>query len=73
MALFLSTYVNKVDKKGRVSVPAHVRSYVGTRGLEQRNVEYRLHVGRSGPTAANPYGLTVDGQEIVAVPGSDSR
>ena len=26
MALFLSTYVNKVDKKGRVSVPASFRS-----------------------------------------------
>ena len=26
MALFLSTYVNKVDKKGRVSVPANFRS-----------------------------------------------
>ncbi len=26
MALFLSTYVNKVDKKGRVSVPAQFRA-----------------------------------------------
>ncbi len=26
MALFLSTYVNKVDKKGRVSVPANFRA-----------------------------------------------
>lgn len=26
MALFLSTYVNKLDKKGRVSVPAQFRS-----------------------------------------------
>ncbi|MGB8273818.1 MAG: division/cell wall cluster transcriptional repressor MraZ [Alphaproteobacteria bacterium] len=26
MALFLSTYINKVDKKGRVSVPASFRS-----------------------------------------------
>lgn len=26
MTLFLSTYVNKVDKKGRVSVPANFRS-----------------------------------------------
>ncbi len=26
MALFLSTYVNKVDKKGRVSVPARYRA-----------------------------------------------
>ncbi len=26
MALFLSTYVNKVDKKGRVSVPANFRT-----------------------------------------------
>lgn len=26
MALFLSTYHNKVDKKGRVSVPAHFRN-----------------------------------------------
>lgn len=26
MALFLSTYINKVDKKGRVSVPANFRA-----------------------------------------------
>ncbi len=26
MALFLSTYVNKVDKKGRVSIPANFRA-----------------------------------------------
>ena len=26
MALFLSTYINKVDKKGRVSVPASFRA-----------------------------------------------
>lgn len=29
MGLFLSTYVNKVDKKGRVSVPAAFRSALG--------------------------------------------
>ncbi|MGH1375539.1 MAG: division/cell wall cluster transcriptional repressor MraZ [Alphaproteobacteria bacterium] len=29
MALFLSTYMNKVDKKGRVSVPASFRSALG--------------------------------------------
>ncbi|HYE51683.1 MAG TPA: MraZ family transcriptional regulator [Azospirillaceae bacterium] len=29
MSLFLSTYVNKVDKKGRVSVPAPFRSALG--------------------------------------------
>lgn len=28
MSLFLSTYINKVDKKGRVSVPASFRSTV---------------------------------------------
>lgn len=30
MALFLSTYENKVDKKGRVSVPASFRTAVGS-------------------------------------------
>lgn len=30
MALFLSTYENKVDKKGRVSVPASFRTAVAT-------------------------------------------
>lgn len=30
MALFLSTYVNKVDKKGRVSVPAPFRAILAT-------------------------------------------
>lgn len=29
MALFLSTYTNKVDKKGRVSVPASFRAALG--------------------------------------------
>ncbi len=29
MSLFLSTYVNKVDKKGRVSVPAPFRAVLG--------------------------------------------
>jgi len=29
VALFLSTYVNKVDKKGRVSVPSQFRSALG--------------------------------------------
>ncbi len=29
MALFLSTYTNKIDKKGRVSVPAPFRSALG--------------------------------------------
>jgi transcriptional regulator MraZ len=34
MALFLSTYVNKIDKKGRVSVPARFRSVLVENGLE---------------------------------------
>lgn len=29
MALFLSTYVNKVDRKGRVSIPAQFRAALG--------------------------------------------
>jgi MraZ protein len=32
MALFLSTYVNKVDKKGRVSVPAPFRAALSAHG-----------------------------------------
>lgn len=28
MALFLSTFVNKLDKKGRISVPAQFRAYL---------------------------------------------
>lgn len=28
MALFLSTHINKIDKKGRVSVPSSFRAYV---------------------------------------------
>jgi MraZ protein len=30
MAVFLSTFVNKIDKKGRVSVPASFRAVLGT-------------------------------------------
>lgn len=30
MALFLSTYLNKLDKKGRISVPAQFRSALAT-------------------------------------------
>ncbi len=33
MALFLSTYVNKVDKKGRVSVPARFRAVLAGPGF----------------------------------------
>ncbi|MEX0583345.1 MAG: hypothetical protein WD185_06715 [Sneathiella sp.] len=34
MALFLSTYVNKVDKKGRVSVPARFRAILAAKGFD---------------------------------------
>lgn len=34
MALFLSTYINKIDKKGRVSVPARFRSVLAENGFE---------------------------------------
>lgn len=34
MALFLSTYVNKIDKKGRVSVPARFRSVLAGNGFD---------------------------------------
>lgn len=34
MALFLSTYVNKVDAKGRVSVPAQFRSALGLESFQ---------------------------------------
>lgn len=34
MALFLSTYSNKVDKKGRVSVPANFRSALGSEAFK---------------------------------------
>jgi MraZ protein len=33
MALFLSTYVNKIDKKGRVSVPAPFRASINTQNF----------------------------------------
>lgn len=34
MALFLSTYVNKVDAKGRISVPAQFRAAIGNSGFQ---------------------------------------
>jgi MraZ protein len=34
MALFLSTYVNKVDRKGRVSVPASFRSALAAQAFQ---------------------------------------
>jgi MraZ protein len=34
MAVFLSTYVNKVDKKGRVSVPAEFRKVLAGQGFQ---------------------------------------
>lgn len=40
MALFLSTYTNKVDKKGRVSVPAPFRAALGEQ-LAQGIVVFR--------------------------------
>ncbi|MCB9988562.1 MAG: division/cell wall cluster transcriptional repressor MraZ [Rhodospirillales bacterium] len=42
MALFLSTYVNKVDKKGRVSVPASFRSALAAQAF-QGVVLFRSH------------------------------
>ncbi len=32
MALFLSTYLNKIDKKGRVSIPSQFRSILSANG-----------------------------------------
>lgn len=34
MALFISTYVNKVDKKGRVSIPANFRNVLGDQSFQ---------------------------------------
>jgi MraZ protein len=34
MALFLSTYVNKIDKKGRISVPANFRNTLATQTFQ---------------------------------------
>ena len=34
MALFLSTFTNKIDKKGRVSVPATFRAALGTEAFQ---------------------------------------
>jgi MraZ protein len=38
--LFLSTYVNKVDRKGRVSVPATFRSTLATNGESNLVIAY---------------------------------
>lgn len=35
MALFLSTYVNKIDKKGRISVPAPFRAAIVAQGPKE--------------------------------------
>lgn len=42
MALFLSTYVNKVDRKGRVSVPASFRSSLASQAF-QGIILFRSH------------------------------
>lgn len=34
MALFLSTFINKIDKKGRVSVPAPFRTALGSHSFQ---------------------------------------
>jgi MraZ protein len=44
MALFLSTYVNRVDSKGRVSVPAPFRAALGGQGFAGI-VAYRSFLG----------------------------
>ena len=38
--MFLSTYENKLDKKGRVSVPASFRSYLSNLGYNVCNLGY---------------------------------
>ncbi len=42
MSLFLSTFVNKLDKKGRISVPATFRSALATENF-QGIVAFRSH------------------------------
>lgn len=42
MTLFLSTYTNRIDKKGRVSLPAPFRSALGER-INQGIVVFRAH------------------------------
>lgn len=44
MALFLSTYVNRVDRKGRVSVPAPFRAVLGSQPFAGI-VAYRSFLG----------------------------
>jgi MraZ protein len=43
MALFLSTYINKVDRKGRVSIPASFRGALSAAGAEGGVVLFRSH------------------------------
>ncbi len=33
MALFLSTFINKIDNKGRVSIPAQFRAFLNVEGI----------------------------------------
>lgn len=40
MTLFISTYINKVDKKGRVSIPANFRSAIGDQSFKGIIVYY---------------------------------
>ncbi len=42
MALFLSTYTNRIDKKGRVSLPAPFRAALGDR-ISQGVVVFQAH------------------------------
>lgn len=43
MALFLSTFVNKIDKKGRVSVPAPFRAVLASHSSYQGFVSFRSY------------------------------
>ena len=54
MELFLSTYVNKVDRKGRVSVPATFRSTLATNSQPNLIVAFPLlHVAAVECTGSN--------------------
>jgi len=45
MALFLSTFVNKVDRKGRVSVPATFRTTLGRTAANEAPLKFVAYPG----------------------------
>ena len=78
MALFLSTFVNKVDRKGRVSVPAPFRTTLGRAGAGSSPLGFVAYPSLNADLGPTLIGSPVDrmvkwADELETVAASSAR